>query len=347
MQEVTQQKEIVQPGPLLDQRGRLVQKGWARRPILAYDRRQVGVSPFRRKEWDYYCILGESGGLALTVADLGYLGLLAVSWLDLKGGSETSADAVRPLTLGRFNLPPDSEKGDFAVKAGGIDIAVERLSGKRRLRVAVDRFGKQRERLVGELELADPPQDDSIVMATPFPGNDKAFYYNRKVNCLAAQGEVSMGKRREVFTPDTHFGVLDWGRGVWTYANTWYWSSASGKVGDRLFGFNLGYGFGDTSRGSENIVFVDGVGHKLGEVRFDFSNRDFLAPWRLHSTDNDRLRLDFQPALDRSSKVNLLALKTVQHQVFGWFSGTVRLDDGEVVTIERLPGFAEEVYNRW
>jgi hypothetical protein len=26
------------------------------------------------------------------------------------------------------------------------------------------------------------------------------------------------------------YGVLDWGRGVWTYSNTWYWASMSGEL---------------------------------------------------------------------------------------------------------------------
>ena len=39
--------------------------------------------------------------------------------------------------------------------------------------------------------------------------------------------------------------------------------------------------------------------------------------------------------------------KTSQDQVFGLFSGDVMLDDGSVLKIDALPGFAEEVRNRW
>lgn len=58
------------------------------------------------------------------------------------------------------------------------------------------------------------------------------------------------------FSPETDFGGLDWGRGVWTYDNIWYWGSGSGEVDGHRFGFNIGYGFGDTSAASENVIFM-------------------------------------------------------------------------------------------
>lgn len=139
--------------------------------------------------------------------------------------------------------------------------------------------------------------------------------------------------------------MLDWGRGVWPYKNIWYWSSASGMVGDKSFGFNLGYGFGDNPA-TENIVFVDGKGHKLDQVKFNFSRKNYLETWSITSNDN-RCQLEFTPILDRNDVVNLLLFKSVQHQVFGYFTGYFILDTGEKITIENLLGFTEEVYNRW
>ncbi len=69
-----------------------------------------------------------------------------------------------------------------------------------------------------------------MVIATPFPKAPKAFYYNQKINCLPATGQVTVGGDTVLFEPESAFGVFDWGRGVWTYDNTWYWGSASGVV---------------------------------------------------------------------------------------------------------------------
>nr|HNI32722.1 DUF2804 family protein [Chitinophagales bacterium] len=69
-------------------------------------------------------------------------------------------------------------------------------------------------------------------------------------------------------------------------------------------------------------------------------------PWKFSSNDK-RFELDFEPAIDRYSNTNLILIKSVQHQVFGYFSGRVVLDDGTILQVQRVLGFAEDVFNRW
>jgi len=197
----------------------------------------------------------------------------------------------------------------------------------------------------GDAIVAAGAGDDSIVMSTPFE-HRHAFYYNEKVVCMPASGSLQYGDRALVFSPADCFGTLDWGRGVWTYRNSWYWGGGAGMVGGRRFGFNIGYGFGANDRATENALFVDGRLHKLEGVIFHVDDSDYLRPWRFDSSDG-RFEMDFEPLLDRSARINLLVLKTDQHQVFGRYSGTAVLDDGERLEVRDLPGFAEKVLNRW
>lgn len=188
-----------------------------------------------------------------------------------------------------------------------------------------------------------------MVICTPFdkPGH---FYFNQKINCLRARGAVTLGDRTYRFDREDSFAVLDWGRGVWTYHNTWYWGSASGLVEGVPFGFNLGYGFGDTRAATENVLFYGGKAHKLGYVIFhiplDRGKPDFLAPWTIHD-DEGRLELTFQPVMDRASCTDAKVIKSDQHQIFGRFTGTAVLDDGRTVELENFFGFAEKVENKW
>ena len=116
------------------------------------------------------------------------------------------------------------------------------------------------------------------------------------------------------------------------------------------FGWNIGYGFGNTAAASENALFYDGVLHKLGRVTFEIPERDgkydYLAPWKFTSDDN-RFYMDFTPVLDRSACMNVGVLKSDQHQVFGRFTGRVTLDDGTVLPVRDFFGFAERVENKW
>ena len=344
------QHEITRPGPLLDRKGRLREPGWARRPLLAYDRKAVKASALRLKEWDYYYIgCGDRYGLALTVADNGYMGLDSISFLNFEEGWEITKSPMQVLTRGKKALSPSS--GDGSVRSAGKDHYLAfRKEG--RYRILTFKMGSFRDGapIEGSVTLTDP-EADSIVIATPFDGDNKAFYYNQKTNCLPAEGRVRVGNGNYVFSPETSFGVLDWGRGVWTYKNTWYWGSASGAVAGVPFGFNIGYGFGNTEKASENALFLDGKLHKLSRVQFHIPKKedgtdDFLSPWRFTSDDR-RFEMSFAPILDRASRTDFKVLCSDQHQVFGRFSGRCVLDDGAVLRVRDLFGFAEKVFNKW
>jgi len=336
------QHEITEARELLDDQGNLLHRGWARSPLLHYDRSRVRG---RLKEWDYYCVLDDQYGLALTVADLGYLGLVSIVWLDLAQGTFHTVDEMRPFTRGRLGLPPSSRRGDVVFEGRKVRLAVRRDDGGRSLEVDVASF-QDGQPLRARVRLEQDPDADSLVVATPFPGKPNAFYYNEKINCMPAGGSVQVGETSHTFDPGAAMGVLDWGRGVWTYRNTWYWGSASWRLDGVPLGWNIGYGFGDLSTHTENLVVYGGRGHKLDQVAFHIPASSYLEPWRFSSNDG-RFEMDFQPVLDRSAVVNLLVFRSEQHQVFGRFTGKVVLDDGAVLEVEGLPGFAEEVSNRW
>jgi hypothetical protein len=57
------------------------------------------------------------------------------------------------------------------------------------------------------------------------------------------------------------------------------------------FGFNIGYGFGDTTAASENILFYDGVAHKLDDVKFHIPESGYTDPWKFTS-NNGRFEMD-------------------------------------------------------
>jgi hypothetical protein len=338
------QHEITAPGPLLNDEGHLHQKGWARNALLEYDRKRIRAGSLRIKEWDYYCILRPEFGIALTIADNSYMGLYAINFFDFKSNTELTGMVIEPFTMGKLNMPSSSAKGDNHLHRSGIHMHFLHTDGKRTLYFNFPKFNKG-EGIEGEIILEELNKE-SMTIATPFKEDLRYFYYNQKINCLAASGRFSKGGNEYHFDPSDSFGVLDWGRGVWSYSNQWYWGSASGLVDGVPFGFNIGYGFGDTSAATENVLLYHGKAHKLDQVIFQIDKKDYLQPWKFSSNDK-RFELDFRPAIDRYSNTNLLLLKSKQHQVFGYFSGTVILDDGTPLVIKDLLGFAEYVENRW
>lgn len=339
------QTECTAPGDLLNDAGELNFRGWARHPVARYNRERIAAPWFRLKEWDYYCVLAPGYGIALTISDVGYLADISVSWLDFEARTEVTETIMKPLSRGSLNLPRSVDEGDVAYHDKRVDVRFTRNPASRVLSIDFPGFDHGRG-IRGSLRLDQDPSQERMVIMTPFANAPKAFYYNQKLNCMPATGTITVGGVDHAFSPETASGVLDWGRGVWPYRNMWYWGSGSGHVGGHSFGFNVGYGFGDTSAATENVLFWDGHIHKLDRVEFQIPPDSFLKPWRFVSSDH-RFDMDFEPTLDRHSRTDIGILRTVQHQVFGTFTGTALLDDGTPVRLDHFPGFAEKVLNQW
>ena len=342
------QHEITSNHPLLDEKGHLIETGYAKSLILDYDRGAIKASGLRIKEWDYYLIYNDKFGVALTIDDNSYMALDSISLLDFENKWEITNSPMKLFTMGKRNFPNTSKKGDISVKFKEYEISFINKGDKRILSFRMDNF-KDGKAINGEIELLCP-KSESMVIVTPFKEAKDHFYYNQKINCMPAKGIVNFDGKEYKFNENDSFGVLDWGRGVWTYKNTWFWGSASGCVDGHLFGFNIGYGFGDTSAASENMIFYDNKTHKLSQVKFNIPVKDgkddFMSPWTFTS-DDGRFEMNFTPVLDRAANTDFVVLGSNQHQVFGKFSGTAILDDGTRINIKDFMGFAEKVSNKW
>lgn len=336
--------EVKTVHPLLGDQGNLAEPGWSRSLIQQYDRGQIKAPKWRIKEWDYYLVLNKDFAGAFTISDDGYIGLQSVSLLRFDGKPwEHTETVLNMFPLGKLKLPSDSSSGVTAYADKRLQMKFSAENGKRRITCHFERFfeGKPFDCDI----VLDQPDMESMVIATPW--EKKAhFYYNQKINCMRASGYMAFDGVRYTFDPATDFGTLDWGRGVWTYDNTWHWGSGNTDINGHSFGFNIGYGFGNTRAATENVLFYDGKVHKLDDVTFHIPETGYMDPWKFTSSDG-RFEMDFQPVLDRAAKLDFKVLISDQHQVFGKMSGTAILDDGTPVTIRDVMCFAEKVHNRY
>lgn len=334
-------------GKLLNQEGNLAEAGYSTQLVREYDRKAIKASKWRIKEWDYYYLGKQDYGVALTIADNSYMTMCSLSFLDFKNGWEITKSQMTWFSFGKLNLPSTSKEGDLHFKNKVVEMNFVHENGKRHLTGSYKKFGKNKEDVRFDLYLEETNKD-TMVIATPFK-KKKHFYYNQKINCLRGAGYLKFGDKFYDFSEDS-YGVLDWGRGVWTYRNTWYWSSLNGIYKGKRIGFNLGYGFGDTSAASENMFFYNDKAYKLEDVTFDIpinkhGKDDFLKPWTFRSKAGD-INMKFTPVLNRHADTNVLLIRSNQNQVFGKFSGYIIIE-GKEVYFDNLLGFAEKVYNKW
>ncbi len=344
------QHEVVKKQPLLDREGKIMEPGYAKTMVWEYNRENIKACKALIKEWDYYYIGNDYYALCLTIADMGYIGALSATVIDFNKPWQITKSSLVLFPMGKIKMPRTSLKGDVSYKNGAVEMTFVNDGTKRRLYGVYPAFGDSGEKLTFDVAITDTPEE-SMVIATPFNKKGR-FYYNQKINCMRAEGTFSMGENQYTFDKKTAFATLDWGRGVWTYDNTWYWGSLQAELPDgATFGFNIGYGFGDTSAASENMLFYNGKSHKLDEVVFNIpkdkaGGYDYMSPWTFTSNDA-RLELDFVPVIDRFAPADFKVFSMIPHQVFGKFSGKCVLDDGKEIFLKEVLGFAERVHNKW
>lgn len=340
-------REIRVPSP----EGTIAEPGWARSEVMKYAREHIHAPWFRRKEWDYYLFTNQKFGVAFTISDLGYVGLLSVSFIDFVNRTEHTESELAILPMGqKFGLRTEVADAHGECHTKRLDMIFRSEGKNRRIICNFRNFNKETgENLIADLTVYEPDME-AMYICTPWKEKATAFYYNCKKNCLEAEGTVVLGEKTYFMDRETSLGVLDWGRGVWTYDNTWFWGTGSGRINGEPFGFNLGYGFSDRSAASENVIYYRGKVHKLGEVEFRIpeidGERQYLEPWTITS-DDGRFEGTFKPILDRKAKMDFKVIISDQHQVFGRMTGKAVLENGEEVEFRDFLCALEVVRNKY
>jgi hypothetical protein len=341
------QHEVATRQKLLGEDGIIKEPGYARQLVWEYNRSQVRAGFMRLKEWDYYLVVGKGFAVAFTVSDMSYIGLASVSLLDLRQPKDRTRSFIRPLPLGKTGMPQTSALGDvhFKNKSMRLDFIVRK--GERRISCDLDDLDG--ETFIARITLEDKPQD-TMCIATTWKEKPTRFYLNQKINCMRASGTITLGTKIFNFSKEEDFGTLDWGRGAWTYDNTWFWGTCSCLADGKPFGFNLGYGFSDRSPASENMLFFDGEASKLAEIVFNIpkgpSGYDYMSPWTIVS-DDGRFYGDFKPVLDRKAIISAGPIMSDQHQVFGEIFGKCVFDSGQEIEMKGFCCSFEHVHNKY
>jgi hypothetical protein len=111
-----------------------------------------------------------------------------------------------------------------------------------------------------ELELSE---GDGVEVASP---HGRSYIWTRKQAGVPAHGTVALGGHR--FEIDGE-AFIDDSAGYHARHTTWRWSAGRGRLDDgRRVAWNLVDGVHDAPEASERTVWVDGVAHEVGPVRF-------------------------------------------------------------------------------
>lgn len=320
--------------------GKLNVSGYATEMNFVYNKKGQKLPALALKEWDFYQVVCGRKVLQLTIGHISYLSQVSAYIIDLDTGKRA---AVSKILLGsrkikkQLSLNPESPSLTqyFSQK---LKIQFEVTDKKRRLTLSqMDNYGVRAEIDVTLTNVA--AEKDKMVIATPFD-KPKQWYLNYKENCFTANGYARIGNM-EMEIVDGN-GVIDWGRGVWPRKHEWIWGNGSTKVNGKHFGFNIGWGFGNTENATENMFFYDNKAYKLAEVK------EVRIGDKLRYVDSDKkFVFDVQPIYDNFTQTKAVIVNNSCHQNWGLWSGYVILDDGTKVEVPPFVAFCEHAVNNW
>ncbi len=331
--------EITAKTELLTNHGELNIKGYAKKMNFIYNKICARSCPFKLKEWNFYQFQSGRYVLQCTLGHLSYIGQMAVTLMDLETGDRWGYSTMKPLFVPDLDLNPENQsfcefknkKCQLAFKVTPTERVIE-FKGS----------SSQYKDMEINLTIDNDVNNEKLVIATPFE-NPYQFYLNYKENYYKVNGLVRFGSKEVIFENAT--GLLDWGRGIWPYKHEWYWGNLTSHIDGVPFGFNIGWGFGDTSNATENIFFYNKKGYKLGEVIAEWDQNDLMKVQHLHDTE-DKFECTFTPFFNNHTENKFVVIDTECDQVFGHFSGSIETEDGRK-EFKDVPAFIEHAVNKW
>ncbi len=333
--------ELVDRVDLCRSDGRLnpAARGWSRRPLQHC---ALPGGRGRRKRWDYWNVVDEQCIVAVTLADVDYLGMASV-WI-LDRASSEAIECVTVVPLGR-GIDLDDQVGIGTRRVARRRLSIEMSDDVNGTSlVAEGRVGERR--LSVDIRVDLPQGHESLNVVIPW--SDTRFQFTSKQLARPARGSVHVdGRDYRVGEAGPAFGTLDAGRGKWPYRSRWNWGAAAGRVEGSVVGLQLGGQWTDGTGATENGILVDGRLHKISDdLDWLFDRRDHMAPWTVRTRTGTAVDLTFDPVYQRIDGFQAIVASSDVHQCFGHYSGTVAAGD-VTVEIDGLFGWAEEAVWRW
>lgn len=339
-----EEKEITQPVKLCLDNGDLNTEsaGWSCTPLHICN--LSGNWP-KKKKWNFWLVLGPDFGFSATVANVDYIGLGAVSFVDLK--KKVTLNGVAVIPRGKGVDMPETVEEDVVLKRKDMRISFTHPPGQVKILVESPTF--QAGKLTADISLDRPAAHETL--NTVIPWSDKLFHFTSKQNTLPARGSVTFGGVTYEFNPENSFGVLDFGRGIWPETINWNWGAFSHYQDGDLIGVNMGAKWTDGTGHNENGIMLNGRLTKIMEdIIFDYDTSDFMKPWKIKSSETDILDLVLTPVYDNGAGVasssDSKQVAASNHQMFGRFNGVLK-PEGKTINLKNAFGWAEQHIGKW
>jgi len=282
-------------------------------------------------QFHFMGVVGPDIIAGIGVVDLKYLSNAFFYVFDRKTGKITESKKIVPLAASTFIDPfPEKPRSVFNGTDLNIEITGDSLKATGKgiaLDIAMDRRSTKPLRICTR-------------------AGYRGWVYTQKTSPLSIKGSLTTPTGRKDMASPAYWALSDWTCGFMRRETCWNWASTAFTVQDgKSLGLNLSCGVNETSF-TENAFWINGTMSKVDTVDFIFDKDNLNLPWHILSADK-KVDLVFKPEALRGENVNALLIKSKFTQLFGVFEGELVTDEGEIITVNACPGFAEDHFAKW
>lgn len=308
---------------LIGPRGLPGDDSWSSTPIWAFSPKALKANKAHVYQWDRYCITKIDGSwiLIMTMAELGLGSFHEITFIDLEEGSISSIQSSKRFSRSLELGPSSSTSWQSSWFDDSMRLAFIKADSRRRLLAgspALD-LGNGIIGLDADIQITQDPSLQGLCTAQALKPESMQFCLQDHFMGMKAAGKLILGDRKMDLEQEGCLASYEWTRGRWVGKKQWLSAQASGLSGGHVVSICL-------SSLIDNALCIDGIIHKIGPVDMTVS-RSQVEPW-IFKDKEGRIELALSPSA--SSKA----------WTFGHFSGRAVADDGQVLDIEEMPGFA-------
>lgn len=287
---------------------------------------------FHFKQFQFVSLCHADWQIGIAIADIRYAANSFCYFFNRNSQQLDEVSQLKPLSIGvSMSASPVSGTALFNGKQH-IQLTPQGLNWQLKLSGSL---------LQGDINLTAAPGSMPLALCTPTGYN--GWTYTQKHNALDVSGQLQY--RNQPLDLTCALAGYDFSAGYMRRETSWRWGSISALLPQGRFGLNLASGVNETGD-NENCLWLNGSRQLLPAVRIKLNRQQPEQPWHYCSHDA-AVDLYFSPQQCRRERLNFGFLASNFRQYCGTFTGSIRLQNGEKLQLDQIPGLAEDHFARW
>lgn len=342
-------EQIKKKNKLLGTDGKVLSYGYADSALLEFNK-ECAKNKNKIKEQDSYYISNSRFALCLSIFDWGKMAVLSACVVDcLKQKCFFKHSKIKK-DKSKSILSLSDEVGNSVLKTDDAEFKFEKDKNNTHLVGYFNNFFDKDAPYIFTFDLMiDKTGIKNCFLESSCFKNPYQFCLANTTCGMGASGRFSCeGNDYGFFEQDT-YASCDFTMALLPSKTTVRTACIQTKIdGNKDFGIKLSMGPGNNEVADKSMIYIGDKIEFVDEVKIYIQKqgrgKDFLGTWTFYSSDG-KVELTFEPFIQNKHKLFGGLNFHNHHQVFGYYSGKIKCDDGNVLKLDKTFGYAEYLNN--